>query len=105
VLELLVAAARQHPDVLDYPEPFALFNGFGDSSLDFELRFWTSNFDNWRKVASQVTVAVHDALKEAGIEIPFPQRDLHLRSIDPVAGQVATERLTAERHGSVDESG
>jgi small-conductance mechanosensitive channel len=91
VLELIVEVARSHADVLDYPEPLALFLGFGESSLDFELRFWTSNFDNWRKIESEVTVALHDAVVAAGIEIPFPQRDLHLRSVDPVAGKTINE--------------
>ena len=82
VLELLLRAAEQHQDVLRHPRPNALFVRFGESSLDFELRFWTSNFDQWPTVQSDVALAVHAALTGAGIEIPFPQRDLHLRSVD-----------------------
>ena len=52
------------------------------------LGFWVTSTKNWRLITSQVTVAVHDALKESGIEIPFPQRDLHVRSIDAGAKQV-----------------
>jgi len=86
VMEVLVAAARQHDDVLESPEPYALFVEFGDSSLNFVLRFWTSNFDFWRRVMSDVTVAVNTELAKVGIEIPFPQRDLHLKTVgDPVA--------------------
>jgi small-conductance mechanosensitive channel len=82
VMDLLVAVAEEHPDVLGRPnEPLTLFKGFGDSSLDFQLRFWTIS-QNWHLITSQVNVAVHDALKEAGIAIPFPQRDLHVRSLD-----------------------
>ena len=82
VMDLLVAVAEEHPDVLGRPkEPLTLFKGFGDSSLDFQLRFWTTS-QNWHLITSQVNVAVHDALKEAGIAIPFPQRDLHVRSLD-----------------------
>jgi len=82
VRELLLEVARAQPDCLDEPEPFVLFQGFGASSLDFSLRFWTSDFEKWFRIQSEATFAVHDALKEAGITIPFPQRDLHLKSVD-----------------------
>ena len=80
VLALLESVARGHPDVLTEPGPQALFTGFGESSLDLELRAWTALFETYVITESQLTVAVHRALVEAGIEIPFPQRDLHLRS-------------------------
>jgi small-conductance mechanosensitive channel len=81
VLALLTETARGDAEVLRHPEPYALFSGFGESSLDFKLRFWTANFDWWVRVASRVTVAVNKAFVEAGIEIPFPQRALHVRSM------------------------
>jgi small-conductance mechanosensitive channel len=87
VLELLRGAAAGHPRVLAHPPPNPLFVGFGDSALDFSLRFWTADFDNWMTVQSDVLAAVEAALRAAGLEIPFPQRDLHLRSIDPAARQ------------------
>jgi len=80
VTELLLGVAKDQPKVLASPGPAALFDGFGESSLDFKLRIWTADFDNWRQVRSDITVAVSEALAEAGIQIPFPQRDLHLRS-------------------------
>ncbi len=80
VLDLLVEVARAHPDVVRYPEPDALFRGFGDSSLDFSVRFWTASFEDFIKVKSDVGVRVNAALAEAAITIPFPQRDLHLRT-------------------------
>ena len=83
VLEMLVDIATNHGDVLKVPAPLALFLGFGDSSLDFELRFWTSHFDGWLKLRSDVAMELHGALKKAGIEIPFPQRDIHVRSVAP----------------------
>jgi small-conductance mechanosensitive channel len=82
VKEVLLEAARRHEKVASFPEPYALFIGFGASSLDFELRFWTSHYDDWVVIRSEVTMNVNDGLAEAGIEIPFPQRDLHLRTID-----------------------
>jgi potassium-dependent mechanosensitive channel len=85
VMELLHNVARADERLLENPGPSVLFLGFGDSSLDFSLRAWTDDFDNFITIKSDLTVAVHDAICAAGIEIPFPQRDLHLRSVDPQA--------------------
>jgi potassium-dependent mechanosensitive channel len=87
VLKLLVDAAESHPGVLHARPPAAFFLGFGDSALKFELRFWSARQDTWFQLQSEVTVAVEKALREAKIAIPFPQRDLHLRSIDLPVGQ------------------
>ena len=92
VVEILLAAAKEHEDVLDEPEPFVQFVGFGESSLDFMLRFWTAKFDEWLRVSSSVAIAVNDALREAGVEIPFPQRDLHLRSVDEGAAMALAKK-------------
>ncbi len=81
VLKILKKVADDHEGALEYPAPMVLFLGFGESSLDFSLRVWTSDFDNWIQFSSEISLQVHNALKEAGIEIPFPQRDLHLRSV------------------------
>jgi small-conductance mechanosensitive channel len=83
VLDLLLGVARAHAEVLDDPEPVALFTGFGDSSLNFELRAWTTG--DIVVIPSELRVAINRGLAEAGIEIPFPQRDLHLRSVAPGA--------------------
>ncbi len=85
VFDVLMKVAREHPDVLDDPEPTVLLRGFGDSSLNFELRFWTHRFDGFVRVQSEVTKVILDALNRAGITIPFPQRDLHLKSVEPGA--------------------
>ena len=91
VLALLDRVAGAHPQVLALPEPQALFRGFGESSLDFELRVWTDRADRWMQIQSELAVAVHAALREAGIEIPFPQRDLHLRSLPEPPGGSETD--------------
>jgi small-conductance mechanosensitive channel len=83
VIKLLVRVAESHPGVLLVRPPMAFFLGFGESALKFELRFWSAEQDTWFQLQSDVTVAVAKALQEAGIEIPFPQRDLHVRSITP----------------------
>lgn len=82
VLEVLSRIARQHPEVKSYPEPSAMFSGFGDSSLDFQVLAWTSN-ERWRQVSSDLAVAIDGEFKERGIKIPFPQRDLHIQSPEP----------------------
>ena len=81
VLELLLRVAKDHPEIIDSPEPEALFQNFGESSLDFELRAWTESDRGWIAVKSDLAVIIHKALKEAKIEIPFPQRDVHFRNI------------------------
>ncbi len=75
VIDLLLEVARAHPQVANLPAPVCLFRGFGDSSLDFELRVFTDA--DWLEVMSDLGVAVEAALREAGITIPFPQRDVH----------------------------
>jgi small-conductance mechanosensitive channel len=71
--------AVAHPDVLKHPEPECLFLGFGDSSLNFQVRAWAGT-DNCFRVQSDLRFAIRKALTDAGIEIPFPQRDLHIKT-------------------------
>lgn len=87
VIKLLVGVAESHPGVLLDRPPAAFFMGFGDSALNFELRFWSAWQDTWFQLQSDVTVAVAKALQEAGIEIPFPQRDLRIRSVGASAAE------------------
>ncbi len=79
VIELLLEVASNHQEVSETPPPGAFFIEFGDSSLDFFLRIWTPTEPRIR-ITSELRVGIAQALAEAGIEIPFPQRDLHLRS-------------------------
>ena len=79
---ILMQVLQDDDGALSFPAPVVLFRGFGDSSLDFELRFWVSDFLNHPIITSNIAGRVYDALEQAGIEVPFPQRDLHLRSID-----------------------
>ena len=79
VLEILRSVATAHPKALSDPPPLALCTGFGDSALKFELRVWTS-VDDAESFLSQLAIAVHGALAAAKIQIPFPQRDVHIRN-------------------------
>jgi potassium-dependent mechanosensitive channel len=81
VLSLLLEVAAAHPGVVHSPKPEAFFLGFGESALNFELRFWTYQ-ETWFQLKSDVAVRLVKALRDANIEIPFPQRDLHIRSIE-----------------------
>lgn len=91
VMELLTKTALDNPEVLDEPPPRTLFAAFGESSLDFQLRAWTDS-ENWVALKSDLTLAVYDVLTENEIEIPFPQRDLHVRSVD----EKTLEKIAAE---------
>ena len=79
VLELLVKVAKDNENVLKEPEPFALFEEFGDSSLNFRLLFWVP-YDIGISTKSDVAVGIFNIFKEHGVEIPFPQVDLHVKS-------------------------
>ena len=81
VLEMLTDIANKNSHVLAYPPPQALFHGFGENALNFELTFWAAQAV-WFELKSEIGLTVLDALRKAGIEIPYPQRDLHVRSID-----------------------
>jgi small-conductance mechanosensitive channel len=80
-LALMKEAAAECPRILKKPEPRALMIGFGDSSVDLELRCWISDPNNGvANIKSDVLLLIWDKLHEHGIEIPFPQRDVHIKS-------------------------
>ena len=60
------------------PPPRALFVEYGDSSINFELRAWTDDFDGWYQVKSDLAVTIFDAVHAAGMSFPFPQREVRL---------------------------
>ena len=81
VRQALIAAGREHPNTLAEPAPNVFFSEFGDNSLNFELVVWSSEMSGRpRRYKSDLNFAIERKLREAGIEIPFPQRDLHIRS-------------------------
>jgi len=81
--ELLLKVANDHPLILDDPGPLATFEGFGDSTLNLVLRCFLPDLANRLATIHELHTAIDKAFREAGIEIAFPQRDLHLRSVDP----------------------
>ncbi len=92
VREILEKVGCEHPEVITdgrAPAPRALFMGFGDSSLDFELRVRVQRIERRFSITSDINFAIDQAFREAGISIPFPQRDLHIVSYPDQAAPVA----------------
>jgi small-conductance mechanosensitive channel len=85
VLDVLMQAATSAEGVAHEPSPTVVFSGFGESALEFSVRAWTDHYDNAIFVRSAMAVKIHAALAEAGMAIPFPQRDLHIVSVAPDA--------------------
>ena len=82
-LELMTAAAEAHPRVEDSPPPVGRVTGFGASGIDLALRYWIRDpEDGINNIRSDLYLAIWDAFKEAGISIPYPQQDVHLRMPD-----------------------
>jgi small-conductance mechanosensitive channel len=95
VRRALLEAAGTVEAVLKDPPPSVIFREFGDSALNFELLAWTRTMlDNRRRLVSELNFAIHRKLEEHEITVPFPQRDIHLKS-GPIA--VRVERQDDER--------
>jgi len=86
VQRVVLEAVQSNPDVLQEPPPSVFFTGFGDSSLDFEIRVFVDSLNKRLRVQHEINSAVERALREHGVEIPFPQRDLHVRSAPGLPG-------------------
>ncbi len=81
VRDILLSVANDSPSVLKDPPPKVLFTSYGESSLDFELAVWTqTHTDKPRILKSDLYFEIFRRFKSQGVEIPFPQRDLHIRS-------------------------
>ena len=93
VRRTLIEAGKEDPHVLKDPAPSVFFKAFGDSSLNFELVVWSDEMSNRpRRFRSDLNFAIDKKFREAGIEIPFPQRDLNIRS-----GVLKVDSSAAER--------
>ncbi|HEX2795901.1 MAG TPA: mechanosensitive ion channel domain-containing protein, partial [Immundisolibacter sp.] len=85
--QLLLDVVRANPRLMSDPAPQVLFTSFGDSALEFEVRAYVRTLQDSVPAQHELHMAINQALREAGIEIPFPQRDVHLRSVSPQAAQ------------------
>ncbi len=88
VIAVLRAIADDHDEVCDLPEPRVRFRHFGESSLDFELLCWIDRPVDRGRMIHELNCAVYKSFQTESIEIPFPQRDLHVKSIPTPAGDV-----------------
>jgi small-conductance mechanosensitive channel len=82
VKKLLMQCAVEHPHIVEQPSPFVRFIDFGNSSIDFELLFWSGEYLTIEDVKSDLRFHINDLFKQHHITIPFPQRDLHIKSSD-----------------------
>ena len=81
-INLCLNATKKASRILQNPPPKCLMRGFGDNSVDLELRFWIDDPSNGvGNIKSDVLLAIWDLFKENEIEIPFPQRDIHLKGL------------------------
>ncbi len=88
--KLLLNAVRENPLVLKEPEPSAIFAGFGDNSLNFEVRAFINNINNWYPMVHKLNRQINSEFKKAGITISFPQRDVHLDTSNPLEIRVVS---------------
>jgi potassium efflux system protein len=103
VLQILRDSAEQHPLVTKARPPQVLFMDFGNSSLDFELRVFVEDVANRLQVQSDLHQEIDRRFREAGVEIPFPQRDLHIRSASPSASASVDALMEAKGSGTSSE--
>jgi len=96
VRTLLYQAVEETPRILDHPKPRVNLMGFGDSSVNFEVRFWIQDPEGGlSNIRSDVYMRIWQLFKEQEIEIPFPQTDLHLRSskqLDQLVALMSAEK-------------
>ena len=93
--KILADVAYQHPDVQNDPEPIATFDGFGDSSLNLALRCYLPDVSQRLKTITELHEQINQAFAKGGIEIPFPQLDLHLPANSVATAPVSTPREAA----------
>ena len=93
VTQLLLRAAHDQHDVLADPAPSACFVDFGSSNLDFELRMYLAGLDKFSAVRHSVNVSIESLFREAGIEMAFPQQDVHIRTLPSSVSMAEVPRL------------
>lgn len=88
VREILLEIADKRREILSYPAPQVVFMDFGASSLDFELRYFLRDIGDVLSVGSAVRFEILERFRADGVEIPFPQQDVHFRDIDRLADAI-----------------
>jgi potassium efflux system protein len=106
--QILLKIAKTNSRVLKSPEPKAVFLSFGDNTLNFELRVYINDIDDWIPMQHELNMAIDKEFREAGITIAFPQRDVHLDAAGPLEVRMVSgssdprpaKRLSAGRKSS-----
>lgn len=96
VEKILLEVARMHPAVMERPEPIVLFMGFGTDALDFEIRCWLRDVNFTLTARSDMNFEILARFRAAGIDIPFPQRDVQIRGLDSLSRAIAGGRDPGE---------
>lgn len=91
---LLLEIARNHPLIMSEPAPSAAFTGFGDSTLDLELRAFIAKRDDYVITLHEVNLAIEEVFRQAKIEIAFPQQDIHIRTIASAVEAAVPQKQT-----------
>ena len=87
--DILLKVAGAHPAVLKFPAPSVSFESFGPSAIELAVFLFVNNVNQGGTVKAELAFQILKAFREAGIEMPFPQQEVHLRSLEPFRGQVA----------------
>ena len=100
VARIMQRAIKEHPDVEPHPEPFIIFEDFGDNALAFEGYFWcdVENEGHLRRVRSDMRFKIDELFHDANIVIAFPQRDVHLDAAGPIPVQVVNSATSSDTH-------
>ena len=88
VKKLIDTIIQQNQDVAKYPAPNILVNEFASNSVNIRVLFWTADYDKWVLLKSKINQAIYESFAENSIEIPVPQTDLHIKSIDPEVAKI-----------------
>jgi len=103
VYDILLDVAKSSDKVLNFPEPFVAFDDFGASSLDFSLRCYVPDINKGLSTKTSLRMEILNRFKTHGIEIPYPQQDLHLRDLDALKAALArAQKQLAEEHAPAD---
>ena len=81
VQELISEVIHHHKEVMHFPKPAVLVHEFADNSVNFRVLFWTADYDTWTGLKSSILLELFDSFRKNNITIPFPQRDLHIKSV------------------------
>ena len=95
VTRILLQIAQDNPFVMKFPAPVVLFQNFGASSLDFELRCWVADIDNRLSIKNEINREIDRLFRQSNVEIPFPQHDLHIRTMDKSCQNALIELKTS----------